>query len=219
MAMIKRGRVTQQDLESVVTDHGVPLAQIAREAEIDRVALSKFRNHGQELKLDDARALLDWMRRNELWEDESQPPVARLVSVQSVRFCFPIAGEFSDGVVAKVEQLIEEGDARVVTLFRSIVERNDGFFGDGHFTEDFAAKLQEAFAILGSNYVLLRKLRGWPAFGVAPDAENPETLRDVLFNTFNQVMVDAGLIATPEIGSGDDQDVDVAKPAKTEDSI
>jgi transcriptional regulator with XRE-family HTH domain len=219
MAITRKNRLTPQDIEEVVTAYGFTLAQVARESGVDRIALSKFRNHGQALKLEDSRALLEWMQKNEIWEDADEPAASRFAGLKEVRFVFPVAGDVPDDVVTKVEELIEQGDARVATLFRSIVERNDGFLGDGHFTEDFSAKLQEAFAILASHYVLLRKLRGWPAFGVKPDAEDPETLRDVLFNTFNQVMVDAGLIAAPQISDGEGKDGVAAESSETEEAV
>ena len=196
MALTKKNTVTQEDLEEVVSERGVTLAQIAREADIDRIALSKFRNHGQPLKLADARALVEWMRENDLLDEgngaatgaekpagKGVTPHPRLVAVQSVRFCFPLAESIPDDVVAKVMDQIEDGDARLLALFKEQIEREDGFFSDGEFTEDFTALLQEAFSILASNYVLSRMLRGWTAFGVKPVTDDPKTLRDVLAET------------------------------------
>jgi len=222
MALIKKSSVTQEDLESVVTENGVPLAQIAREADIDRIALSKFRNHGQKLKLADARALLEWMRENDLWEedetadtDDEKPsakgitPHPRLVAVQSVRFCFPLADSVPDDVVAKVMDQIEEGDARLLALFKEQIGREDGFFGSGDFTDEFTAMLQEAFSILASNYVLSRMLRGWTAFGVRPVTDDPKTLRDVLAETFQPILTEAGLFA-PQAGDADEEEEQAA---------
>lgn len=68
MAIVKKNRITPQQLDEVISTYGYTLASVARETGIDRIALSKFRNHGLALKLADSRALLEWMRANELWE-------------------------------------------------------------------------------------------------------------------------------------------------------
>jgi len=72
MAITRKNRVTPQHLEEVVSTYGYTLASVARETGIDRITLSKFRNHGQALKLEDSRALIGWMRENELWEDDDR---------------------------------------------------------------------------------------------------------------------------------------------------
>lgn len=74
MAITKKNRITPQDLEEVVTTYGYTLATVARETGIDRITLSKFRNHGTPLKLADSNALIDWLRENELWEDGDAAP-------------------------------------------------------------------------------------------------------------------------------------------------
>lgn len=222
MALIKKGTVTQGDLEEVVSERGVSLAQIAREAGIDRIALSKFRNHGQPLKLADARALVEWMRENDLLDEGNDAdtrseklagkgitPHPRLVAVQSVRFCFPLAESVPDDVVAKVMDQIEEGDARLLALFKEQIEREEGLFASGDFTDEFTAMLQEAFSILASNYVLSRMLRGWTAFGVKPVTDDPKTLRDVLAETFGPILTDAGLFA-PQAGKADEEEEEAA---------
>lgn len=68
---IKKNRMTPQDIEDVIAC-GYPLAQIARESGVDRISLSKFRNHGQALKAADQAALIAWLQENDLW-DEDQP--------------------------------------------------------------------------------------------------------------------------------------------------
>jgi transcriptional regulator with XRE-family HTH domain len=134
-------------------------------------------------------------------------PHPRLVAVQSVRFCFPLSDNVPDDVVAKAMDQIEEGDARLLALFKEQIKREDGFFSDGLFTDDFTALLQEAFSILASNYVLSRMLRGWSAFGVKPVTEDPQTLRDVLAETFKPILVDAGLVSqsADEVGAEEEE--------------
>lgn len=136
-------------------------------------------------------------------------PHPRLVAVQSVRFCFPLSDNVPDDVVAKVMDQIEEGDARLLALFKEQIKREDGFFSEGEFTDDFTALLQEAFSILASNYVLSRMLRGWTAFGVKPVTEDPKTLRDVLAETFGPILTDAGLFA-PQAGKADEEEEEAA---------
>lgn len=217
MALTKKSIVTQEDLEGVVSERGVTLAQIAREADIDRIALSKFRNHGQPLRLADARALYAWMRENELVDGDADEkltgkgvtPHPRLVAVQSVRFCFPLADSIPDDVVAKTMDQVEEGDARLLALLKEQIEREEGLFGSGDFTDEFTAMLQEAFSILASNYVLLRMLRGWTAFGVKPVTDDPKTLRDVLAETFAPILTEAGLLA-PKAGKANEEEEQAA---------
>jgi hypothetical protein len=68
MAINRKNRLTPQDIEDVIAC-GYPLAQIARESAVDRISLSKFRNHGQALKAADQDALITWLRENDLWDE------------------------------------------------------------------------------------------------------------------------------------------------------
>ena len=200
--------LSRADFDEAMVRLRISVSEVAKETGIPRTYLSEFRNGDRKLRPENLAKLRDYFESkgvefaDEPANDAGQgdasakpaTPNARMVAVQSVRFCFPIADNVPDDVVAKVMDQIEEGDARLVALFKTKVDRNSGLFGDGDFTEEFSASLQEAFAILAANYILFRQLRGWSAFGVKPVTEDPQTLRDVLFGTFNQVLTEAGLI-------------------------
>lgn len=82
MAITRKNRLTPQDIEDVIAC-GYPLAQIAREAGVDRISLSKFRNHGQALKAADQTALIAWLQNNDLWEEGGTTPAKPAPAAQA----------------------------------------------------------------------------------------------------------------------------------------
>lgn len=146
MPIKRRSMVTPRDFEDVITDYGYTVAQVARETGVDRISLSKFRNHGTALKLSEAQALATWMQGNDLWEPEksvdesSEMPKASIG--QGVQKVFPISSisvaigreldpDERDAAVAELDKIVRNNDR----LMAVAVEYADGFLGDGGMTE------------------------------------------------------------------------------------
>jgi transcriptional regulator with XRE-family HTH domain len=210
MAIKQAEPLSRADFDEAMVRLRLSVSEVAKETGIPRTYLSEYRNGDRKLRPENLAKLRDYFEAKGIEFDDPEPtsaeppevpagkgitPHPRLVAVQSVRFCFPLAESVPDDVVAKVMDQIEEGDARLLALFKENIERESGLFGPGDFTDEFTAMLQEAFSILASNYVLSRMLRGWTAFGVKPVTDDPKTLRDVLAETFAPILTDAGLFA------------------------
>lgn len=210
MAIKQPETLSRGDFDEAMVRLRLSVSEVAKETGIPRTYLSEYRNGDRKLRPENLAKLRDYFEGKGIEFDDvasagGEPAAAsvpqgitphpRLVAVQSVRFCFPLADTVPDDVVAKVMDQIEEGDARLLALFKEQIEREDGFFAEGEFTDEFTAMLQEAFSILASNYVLSRMLRGWSAFGVKPITEDPQTLRDVLAETFKPILIETGLLS------------------------
>lgn len=214
--------LSRADFDEAVVKLRANVSEIAKETGIPRTYLSEFRNGDRMLRPEHLAKLRDYFEGKGLEFADADPvpdrespsaPHPRLKAVEGVRCYFPIADTVSDDVIARAMDAMEENDARLVTLLKQQVARDDGLLGSGDFTDETKAALQELFSLLAENYVVFRMLRGWRAFGVKPASEDPATLRDVLFDTFRPRLVDAGLIAatpatpaTPEDDPNPDSD-------------
>lgn len=208
--------LSRADFDQAVVRLRANVSEIAKASGIPRVYLSEFRNGDRMLRPEHLAKLRDFFESKGIEFDDADPvpelpsaPHPRLAAVSGVRCYFPIADTVSDEVVAGAMDAMEENDARLVTLLKQQVARNDGLFGSGDFTDDTKAALQETFALLAENYIVFRMLRGWRAFDVKPSSEGARTLRDVLLETFRQRLEGAGLIE-PSQGPPAAPDVDPA---------
>jgi hypothetical protein len=217
MAIKKQGTITRQDFEDAIASLRVSVAEIAKDTDIPRAYLSDLRNHGTTLRRDYAEKLRAHFEGKGIQFEDDAPtaiddnpasPHPRLEAVMKPRIHFPIADTVSDETVRSAMDLMEENDARLVTLLKQTAERDDGFLGNGNFVKETEAALQETFALLAENYIVFRMLRGWRAFGVKPATEEPQTLRHVLHSTFGKKLSGAGLIeqAPAEEGSANDDE-------------
>lgn len=212
MAIKKAEILPRADFDEAVVTLRLNVSEIAKETGIPRTYLSEFRNGDRKLRPEHQAKLRDYFEARGVVFDEArepEPPATagddpalslhpRVQAVQGIRLHFPIADTVPAEIVNKAVEMMEDADARLAVLLKESVTREDVLFGEAGFTEEFKAALQEAFGLLAGNYVVFRMLRGWPAFGVKPVAEEPETLRDVLFSTFEQPLIDAGLIESEE---------------------
>ncbi|TAN76327.1 MAG: hypothetical protein EPN14_08025 [Gallionella sp.] len=211
MAIKQQPILTQEDFEAALVTLRLSVSEVSRESGIPRHIVSHFRNYGDGLKPEQAAKLRDYFveRGVEFTEDEGltdqkgqAPTIASLhpqlgVGIQQVHH-FPISSNIPDEVIRDAMYIMDENDARLMLLLQNKLERDEGFFGDGELTEETKATLQEAFALLAGNYITFRLLRGWPALNVQPTSEKPQTVRDMILQTFMQPLVDAGLIVAPE---------------------
>lgn len=216
MAIKQRQALTKEDFEAALVTLRLSVSEVARETGIPRHLVSHFRNYGDGLKPEQAAKLRDFLEDKGIeFTDEkdaaasgrSAPALAAAPVLTSlnpqlgvglkVEHHFPISNTIPDDVVREALYSMEENDARLVLLLQTKLERNEGFFGDGELTDESKGVLQEVFALLAGNYVTFRMLRGWPAFNVKPSAEKPETVRDMILQTFMPQLVEAGLIEAP----------------------
>jgi transcriptional regulator with XRE-family HTH domain len=200
--------LSRGDFDDAVVRLRLSVSEIAKETGIPRTYLSEFRNGDRKLRPEHQAKLRDYFESKGIEFDDVAPsdnnddappnsPHPRLKTTTAPRCFFPIADSVSDDVVARTLDVMEENDAELVALFKQNAERNSGLFGDGDFTDDTRAVLQNAFGLLAENYVLFRLLRGWRVFGVTPGAEQPQTVRDVVFGAFAEHLQNAGLVEAP----------------------
>ena len=209
MAIKQQPVLTKDDFEAALVTLCMSVSEVARETGIPRHVVSHFRNYGDGLKPEQAAKLRDWLESKGVeFTDEvepatpSQPAMASLppqlgVGIQPPRH-FLISSNIPDEVIRDAMYIMDENDARLMLLLKNKLERNGGFLGDGELTEETKDTLQEAFALLAGNYITFRLLRGWPALNVQPTNEKPQTVRDMILQTFMQPLIDAGLIVAPE---------------------
>ena len=227
MAIKQSETLSRADFDEAVVRLRLNVSDVAKEAGIPRTYLSEFRHGDRKLRPEHLAKLRDYFESKGIEfsdpvapelptaPDPAAPPSAphpRLTPVSGVRYFFALDDGVPDDVVAKCMDMMEEVDARLVALLQVKAERDESLFSDGEFTEDFKAALQEAFGLLACNYLTFRMLRGWRAFGLNPASENPENLRDVLFDTFRAPLTEVGLIAAEDNieTSEADQEEDVA---------
>jgi len=208
MAIKQQPILTKEDFEAALVTLRLSVSEVSRETGIPRHIVSHFRNYGDGLKPEQAAKLRDWLEskgvefaEDELGAHEATPGIDSLSPQLGVGFkiehYFPISNNIPDEVVRDALYIMEENDARLMMLLQAKLERNGGLFGNGGLTEETTATLQETFALLAGNYITFRMLRGWPALNVQPTTEKPETVRDMIMQTFMQPLVDAGLIVAP----------------------
>lgn len=209
MAIKQQPTLTKEDFEQALITLRLSVSEVSRETSIPRHIVSHFRGYGDGLKPEQAARLRDWLEGKGVeFTDEAesdatpQTTIASLhpqlgVGIQPPRH-FPISSNIPDEVIRDAMYIMDENDARLMLLLKNKLERNDGFLGNGELTEETKATLQEAFALLSGNYITFRLLRGWPALNVQPTTEKPQTVRDIILQTFMQPLVDAGLIVAPE---------------------
>lgn len=205
MAVKNQAALTKEDFEQAIITMRLSVSEVSRESGIPRHIVSHFRNYGDGLKPEQAAKLRDYFESKgvEFTEDDEltqSPSVAspspRLDAALKVEHFFPLSNNIPDDVIRNAMDIMEENDARLAVLLKTKAERDNGFLGlgDSELTEETQAALQETFALLAGNYVIFRMLRGWRAFNQPPADESSQTVRDMLFDTFKQPLIDAGFI-------------------------
>lgn len=213
MAIKQPITLTKEDFEAALVTLRLSVSEVSRETGIPRHIVSHFRNYGDGMKPEQAAKLRDFFESKNIEfteEDESAPASQsaatstpqRLNVMQAVRYLIRVGDTISDDVLENAQNLLEDNDTQIGVLLRMKAEREDGFFGPGEFTDQTIEVLQEAFTLMAANYIFLRMVSGWRALNVKPTTEEPETVRDVVFNTFKQPLIDAGLIEP----DGNDED-------------
>lgn len=213
MAIKKSSILTMGDFNAALVELRLTVSDICRETGLPRGSVSHFRNYGDGLKPEQSAKLRDFFESKGVeFTDEEDAAPGRSVAIQGsqqatitspnprldtalkVEHFFPISNAIPDDVIGNAMDIMEETDARMLVLLKTKIERESGIFGKSEFTEETKAALQEVFALMAGNYLVFRMLRGWRAFNVKPATENPETVRDMIFETFKQHLIDAGLI-------------------------
>ena len=214
MAIKKQPVLTKEDFESALVTLRLSVSEVSRETGIPRHVVSHFRNYGDGLKPEQLAKLRDYFESRgiefehgdaqqelDATETEKQPasilsPIHPMSAMQSIHYIFPVKGNVRPDVLANALDMIGEADARMTELMKQEVKRVNGLFGNGELNKETIANLQDVFSLLAANYLVVRMLRGWPAFDAAPVVDAPQTLRGIVFDTFKQHLVDAGLVAS-----------------------
>jgi hypothetical protein len=206
MAIKQPTVLTKEDFESAVVTLRLSVSEVARETGIPRNIVSHFRNYGDGMKPEQVAKLRDYLESKGVeFDDEKKPTTTdaapgiaslnpQLSVGLKVEHYFPLSNNIADEVIREAMFIMDENDARLAVLLQTKLERESVLFGEGDLTEETKAALQETFALLAGNYITFRMLRGWRALNVQPSTEKPETVRDMILQTFMQPLVDAGLI-------------------------
>ena len=194
MAIKDTEYLSREDFNQAVVRLRLNITEISKELGIPRTYLSEFRNGDRQLRPEMLGKLRDFFESkgiefSDMPETPSQAP-------------FSISKSIPAETIRNALDMMEENDARLVALMKSKIERVDGFLGlgEGELTDETKEALQETFALLAGNYLVFRMLRGWPALKLSPTSEDPETVRDMILTTFNQLLIDSGLITSPDEG-------------------
>jgi len=211
MAIKQTTTLTKEDFEAAIVTLRLSVSEVSRESGIPRHIVSHFRNYGDGMKPEQLAKLRDFFESQGVEFDETEKPTtpeapsSGIASLNpqlnvglKVEHYFPISNNITDDVVRNAMSIMEENDARLAVLLQTKLERDTVMFGKGDLTEEAVSALQETFALLAGNYITFRMLRGWRALNVQPTSENPETVRDMILQTFMQPLVDAGLIVATQ---------------------
>lgn len=201
------GAVTGEDFTAALESLRVSVAEVAKASGIPRTYLSDLRNHGTPLRREYTAKLRAWLIEQGIEFDDASAgdapaspahvasaPHPRLAVETVTRCYFPIAEDLPAATVAAAIDRMDANDARLLGMFKKPAEKESTLFGQGDFSDEAKALLQEAFASMAENYIIFRMLRGWPAFDKQPEKQDVESVRDVMFGTFKAVLIDTGII-------------------------
>ncbi len=212
---IKQPRIlTRQEFDQAMVHLRLNISEVSRETGIPRTYLSEFRNGDRQLRPENLAKLKDLFENRGLeFEDDRESaaqteqlpatttPEPQQSAAAPYRF-WPVFLDVDQAAAIKVMGIVQDNDARLAVLLQQTTKSESGFFGNGEFASATKDALQEAFGLMAANYALFRSLSGWPALGLTPSAEDPQTLRDVIFTTFQQQFAEAGLIIEGEVLEG-----------------
>lgn len=202
-------KISPENFQEALDYLGTSISDIAKQTGIPRAYLSDLKNRNVPLRREHADILAGYFETEGVpFSDEAVPPanlhpssITSLHPQLGVGFkqehYFPISNTVPDDVVRNAMNIMDENDARLVVLLKTKIERDEGILKDGDLTDETKAALQETFALLAGNYITFRMLRGWSALKLKPATDKPETVHDMVLQTFMQQFVDAGLIAAP----------------------
>lgn len=207
--------LTRQEFDEALVRLRLTISEVSKDTGIPRTYLSEFRNGDRQLRPENLAKLKAYFEDKGLeFETEQEPatqsdqlPVTtdqQQAAAAPYRF-WPVFIDVPQPTAIKVLGMVQDNDARLAVLLQQAADREGGLFGSGEFTGETKDALQEAFGLMSANYALFRSLSGWPALGLAPGTEDPQTLRDVIFSTFQQQFEEAGLIIEHEETEGAEQ--------------
>lgn len=208
MALKQTETLSRADFDQAVVFLRANVSEIAKATGIPRTYLSEFRNGDRKLRPEHQAKLRDYFEGKGVefdddgngGEPEDKParqgssPHPKLRALEAVRCYFPVSDAVPESVAQRTLELMDEDEVRLAVLLKQLAARNNGFFGDGEWTEETRASLQEAGSLLAEIAVFFLMLRGWRALGVKPAGEGPDSLRDVLIATYRPRLEVAGLI-------------------------
>lgn len=200
--------LTRQEFDEAIVKLRLNVSEVSKEVGIPRSYMSEFRNGDRQLRPEMLGKLKDYFESKGIEfetvaevieKDISAPvPIAQQSSASSPYRFWPVYLEVDQPIVLKTLGSIQDNDARIAVLFQQAAARGSGFLEDGGFTDDTKDALQEVFSLMSLNYALFRTLSGWPALGLAYSHEDPQTIRDVIFTTFQEQFEAAGLVVKSE---------------------
>lgn len=160
--------------------------------------LRKLRTHYEE-KIAEAKEAGDEI---EITFGAAEPEMLaiRVEQVASSQCVFPIGKGVSEEAVASTLATIADIDKKLSGLLNTVAKRETAFLGTGDFCEETLAAFREAFALLASNYLLIRTVGGWPEIGLSAGNMNiaENSVLAELFREVSPYFEQAGLIANFE---------------------
>ena len=199
MGIKKRNLISKQDLEDALDFLGISISEISKATGVPRSYIGDLKNRGVPLRRESAQKLLDYLVGQGVEFDHATshgaPPVQDNSSHQrTVGTVGEIDDAFSDDIVLRVRARLEDNEAQILALLKKRIERGGiaNLIDNEKIDEESQAYAAEATRLLAENYFLARSLRGWPAFEV-PAADQTETLRELLLDTFSAALAETGL--------------------------
>ncbi|BCM23826.1 helix-turn-helix domain-containing protein [Methyloradius palustris] len=202
MAIKKEYALTRAEFDEAIVTLRLNVSEVSKETNIPRSYMSEFRNGDRQLRPEHLAKLKDYFESKGIVFEDSPPepashppatlPNAPPLAAAPYKF-LPVYLDVDQPAVIKTQGVIQDNDARLAVLLQQTASRDDGFFSESEFSEDTQEALQEVFTLMAANYVLWRSLSGWPALGLSASGADPQTIKDIVFETFREALVKAGL--------------------------
>lgn len=202
--------LSRSDFDQAVVHLRLNVSDVSKATGIPRTYLSEFRNGDRKLRPEHQAKLRDFFESKGVeFDDEPEAPAParaperradvasphpRLRAMEQVRCYFPVADGVPDEVVAGAMNEREQAEAELAVVLLETVEKNEGIFGGGEFTDASKERLQAAFSHLAKIGLLELYVRGFPGLKLKPSTEQVQTVRDVIIATFRKPLEDAGLV-------------------------
>ncbi|GEM_PF-1543735 len=128
---------------------------------------------------------------------EISAPAGSIETVPAKRFFFPVADEVTADTLAATLATIRANDKKLSELLAMTAEREDVLFGEGDYTEDVLQAMRDSYALLATNYLLVRAVGGWPEIGLSASSEKVagNDLLAAIINNAEDAFAQAGLLA------------------------
>lgn len=204
MAIKKTVLLSKEDFENALVELRLSVSEVARETGLPRQYISHFRTYGDGLKPEQVAKVRDFIEsrlaengmalESELDTDTPQPspmepalPTLDSVSLRRTSITcihFATSADIKPADLLKIVREMESNEVRLEELMAKEA-KEAGLFESGEWSAETAADMQEAIALMASNFVLFSLAQGKNfVYRDTAEGEDVKTVRDVMNDTF-----------------------------------